>query len=56
MLRWAVVFLIISIVGAIFGFTGIAVGAAVAAKLLFSIAFSLFLMFLVGGFLVAGRR
>jgi len=32
MLRWAVIFLIIAIVAALFGFTGIAAGAAAIAK------------------------
>ena len=56
MLRWAFISLLISIVAAILGSAGTAVTAAVVAKLLFFIAISLFLVFLVGGYLTAGRR
>jgi len=54
MLRWALIFLIIAIVAAIFGFTGIAAGAATIAKWLFFIAIAIFVVFLVMG-LVAGK-
>ena len=37
MLRWAVIFLVIALVAAVFGFTGIAVAAAGIAKFLFFI-------------------
>jgi len=37
MLRWAAIFLVIAIIAAIFGFGGIAEGAADIAKILFSI-------------------
>ena len=49
MLKWALIFFIISLVAGVFGFTGIATGAAAAAKLLFYIAIALFLLFLVLG-------
>lgn len=51
MLHWAAVFFLIAIVAAVFGFTGIAVGAAVAAK----ITFVVFLV-LAGISLLLGRR
>jgi len=54
MLKWALFFLIISIVAGLFGFTGIAVGAAVIAKILFGIFLFIFLVFLVLG-LMAGE-
>jgi len=54
MLKWALIFFIISIVAAIFGFGGIAAGAATIAKLLFFIAIAIFLVFLIMG-LVAGE-
>lgn len=54
MLKWALIFLVISIVAAVFGFTGIAAGAAVIAKWLFFIAIAIFVIFLVLA-LVAGE-
>lgn len=50
MLYWAVVFLIIAIVAAIFGFGGIAVAATGIAKLLFFIFIVIFLITLIFGF------
>jgi uncharacterized membrane protein YtjA (UPF0391 family) len=47
MLYWAVVFLVISLVAALFGFGGIATAAAGIAKILFGIFLVLFLVFLV---------
>lgn len=49
MLKWALIFFIISIVAGLFGFTGIAAGSAAIAKLLFGIALILFLIFLILG-------
>jgi uncharacterized membrane protein YtjA (UPF0391 family) len=49
MLKWALIFFIISLVAGVFGFTGIASGAASVAKILFYIAVALFLLFLVLG-------
>ena len=49
MLKWALIFFIISLVAGVFGFTGIASGAAAVAKILFYIAVALFLVFLVLG-------
>ena len=55
MLRWAVIFLIIALVAAVFGFTDIAAASAGIAKVLFGLFLILFLGALVLG-LVAARR
>jgi uncharacterized membrane protein YtjA (UPF0391 family) len=47
MLRWALIFLVISLVAALFGFTGIAVAAAGIAKFLFFLFLVITLVFLV---------
>jgi uncharacterized membrane protein YtjA (UPF0391 family) len=52
MLYWAFVFLVISIVAAIFGFGGIAAGAATIAKILFGIFIIIFLALLIAGLAV----
>lgn len=49
MLRWTVTFLIIALVAALFGFGGIAAGAAAIAKVLFFIFLALFVLSLVFG-------
>lgn len=49
MLRWTIIFLIIAIIAAIFGFGGIAAGAAYAAKIIFFIAIAIFLVSLIAG-------
>jgi uncharacterized membrane protein YtjA (UPF0391 family) len=54
MLYWAFVFLVISIIAAIFGFGGIAAGAAVIAKILFGVFLIIFIALLIMG-LAAGR-
>ena len=54
MLKWALIFFIISLVAAVFGFTGVAAGAATIAKWLFFIALAIFVVFLILG-LVAGE-
>lgn len=55
MLRWAVIFLIIALVAALFGFTDIAAASAGIAKILFGIFLVLFLGAVVIG-LVASKR
>lgn len=55
MLKWAAIFFIIAIVAALFGFTGIAAGAAEIAKILFYIAVAIFVIFLLMG-LFAGSK
>ena len=54
MLKWALIFLVISIIAGVLGFTGIASGAAQISKILFFIAIAIFVIFLVLG-LVAGE-
>ena len=53
MLTWAVIFLIISLVAAVFGFGGVAIGAAGIAKLLFFLFLIAFVVSLIIG--VTGR-
>ena len=55
MLKWALIFFVISVVAGIFGFTGIAVGSAEIAKILFFLALAIFAVFLVLG-LMAGKK
>jgi uncharacterized membrane protein YtjA (UPF0391 family) len=47
MLYWALVFLLISIVAGVFGFTGIAVASAGIAKVLFTLFLFIFLLLLL---------
>jgi uncharacterized membrane protein YtjA (UPF0391 family) len=54
MLRWALIFLVISLIAALFGFTGISVAAADIARTLFFIFIVIFIVLLLGG-LMAGR-
>ncbi len=51
LLYWAVVFLIVALVAAVFGFSGIAGTALVGAKLLFWVAIVLFIVALIGSLL-----
>jgi uncharacterized membrane protein YtjA (UPF0391 family) len=55
MLYWALVFFIIAIVAAVFGFGNIAAGAAAIAQVLFFIFVVLFILALIAG-LVRGRQ
>ena len=55
MLRWAVIFLIIALIAALFGFTDIAAASAGIAKILFGIFLVLFLVMVALG-LFAARR
>ena len=54
LLYWAVIFLVIAVIAAIFGFGGVAGTAVAGAKILFWVAIVLLLISLVFGF--AGRR
>jgi uncharacterized membrane protein YtjA (UPF0391 family) len=54
MLRWALIFFIISLVAAVFGFAGIASAAAGVAKVLFYLFLALAVVMLIAG-LLAGR-
>jgi uncharacterized membrane protein YtjA (UPF0391 family) len=47
MLKWALIFLVISLVAGALGFTGLAAGAAKIARILFGIFLALFLIVLV---------
>lgn len=51
MLKWALIFFVISLVAGLIGFGGLASGAAAIAKILFYIAIALFVAFLVIGLL-----
>jgi len=53
-LKWALIFFVISVVAGLFGFTGISAGSAQIAKWLFFIAIAVFAIFLVLG-LMAGE-
>ncbi|WP_332675159.1 DUF1328 domain-containing protein [Aromatoleum sp.] len=52
MLKWAIIFFVISVIAGIFGFTGVASGARGIAKVLFFIALAIFLIVLVFGVLL----
>jgi uncharacterized membrane protein YtjA (UPF0391 family) len=47
MLKWAIVFLVISLIAGALGFTGIARGAATISKVLFVLFLILFVIFLI---------
>ena len=51
LLKWALIFLIVSLVAAVFGFTGIAAAAAGIAKILFFIFLVIFIVLLIMGLL-----
>lgn len=55
MLRWALIFFIVAIVAAIFGFTGIYAAAITIAQILFFIFVVLFLIFLIAGLVTRPR-
>jgi len=55
LLYWAVVFLIVGIIAAAFGFGGAAGTAVEGARLLFWVAVALFIISLLGGLLGRGR-
>jgi uncharacterized membrane protein YtjA (UPF0391 family) len=55
MLRWAAIFFVISIVAALFGFGGIAAGAAEIAKVLFFIFLAICVAFLILGLFAANK-
>jgi len=49
MIKWAIIFFIVSVVAGFFGFTGVAAGARSVAKVLFFIAIVIFLVILIFG-------
>ena len=56
MLKWALIFFLISIVAGLFGFTGLARGSATIAKILFFLFLIAFLVSLVMGMRGRGPR
>jgi len=52
MIKWAIIFFIVSLVAGFFGFTGVAESARTVAKVLFFIALAIFLIILVFGVLL----
>ena len=56
MLRWALVFLIVALVAAALGFTGIAGASAGIAQILFWLFVAVFLVMLLGSLLRGGPR
>ena len=49
MIKWAIIFFVISLIAGFFGFTGVAGGARSIAKVLFFIALIIFLVVLIFG-------
>ena len=49
MIKWAIIFFVISVIAGIFGFTNISAGARGIAKTLFFVAVAIFLIVLVFG-------
>lgn len=49
MLKWAIIFFVISLIAGFFGFTNVAAGTRGIAKVLFFIALAIFLVILVFG-------
>jgi uncharacterized membrane protein YtjA (UPF0391 family) len=54
MLKWALIFLVISLVAGALGFSGVARGAATIAKILFGVFLAIFVVLLLLG-LLAGQ-
>lgn len=54
MLYWALIFFLVAVLAAIFGFTGIAAGAAMFAKVLFFIFLAVFLVTLIAALIRGG--
>jgi uncharacterized membrane protein YtjA (UPF0391 family) len=52
MIKWAIIFFIISVIAGFFGFTGVASGTRTIAKVLFFIALIIFLIVLIFGVLL----
>jgi uncharacterized membrane protein YtjA (UPF0391 family) len=49
MLKWALIFFLISVVAGFFGFTGVASGTRTIAKVLFFVALAVFIIVLIFG-------
>ena len=52
MIKWAIIFFIVSVIAGFFGFTGVAQGSRSIAKILFFVALAIFLIVLVFGVLL----
>lgn len=52
MIKWAIIFFIVSVIAGFFGFSGVASGTRTIAKVLFFIALAIFLIVLVFGVLL----
>lgn len=52
MLKWAIIFLVVSLIAGALGFTGLAAGAARIAKILFGIFLAIFVVLLVIALLI----
>jgi uncharacterized membrane protein YtjA (UPF0391 family) len=55
LLKWALIFFLISVVAAVFGFTGISIATADIARVLFYIFLVIFIVLLVLGLTIARR-
>jgi uncharacterized membrane protein YtjA (UPF0391 family) len=55
LLKWALIFFLISIVAAVFGFTGISLATADIARILFYIFLVIFVVLLILGLTIAKR-
>lgn len=55
LLKWAAIFLVIALVAAAFGFTGVAEGAADIAKVLFYMFLGMCVLFLIAGLVLAEK-
>lgn len=52
MLKWAIIFFVVSLIAGFFGFTNVASGARGIAKILFFVAITIFLIVLIFGVLL----
>jgi len=55
MIKWAIIFALISVVAGILGFTGISADSAAVAKVLFFIALAIFVVLLIAGLVVSKK-
>ena len=55
LLKWALIFLVVSIIAAVFGFTDISAASADIARILFFVFVVIFIVLLVLGFFAARR-
>jgi uncharacterized membrane protein YtjA (UPF0391 family) len=55
MLRWALIFFLVSMIAGYFGFTDVAAASAGIAKILFGVFLALCLIFLAAGLFVAAK-